>query len=174
MFTVTLVLVCRRFVRCNWMLRPQLFSQINKKMGPLEVDMFACIPSHTPTPTLLQLETGPSRESNRCICSRLESYSGVCKPWCLLLPTLAKIQWEKAKVVPCSGCNMEDTTMIPSPTCRYPLLIPLQQDVVTSPNQEEFIMPEGVPRLATWPLSGIKADQEGFLKELHIYWSPHG
>ena len=35
-------------------------------------------------------------------------------------------------------------------------------------------MPQGVPRLAAWPLSGIKADQEGFLKELHVYWSPHG
>ena len=35
-------------------------------------------------------------------------------------------------------------------------------------------MPEGVPQLAIWPLSGIKADQEGFLKELHVYWSLHG
>ena len=34
-------------------------------------------------------------------------------------------------------------------------------------------MPVGVPRLAAWPLSGIKADPEGFLKELHVYWSSH-
>ena len=35
-------------------------------------------------------------------------------------------------------------------------------------------MPSGVPQLAVWPLSGIKADQEGFQQELHGYWNSHG
>ena len=69
---------------------------------------------------------------------------------------------------------MEDTTVVPSvrPTTEgsftsYP-------NVIISPMQEGFIMPSGVSKLAIWPLSGIKADQEGFQRELHDYWNPHG
>ena len=36
-----------------------------------------CIPSYTLTLTLVQLKAGPSSKNNRCICSRLESFSGV-------------------------------------------------------------------------------------------------
>ena len=136
-----------------------------------------CISSHTPTPTLLQLEARPSSGSNRCICSRLESFSGVCKPSVVPPPAYTcEDSREKAKVVLVAPIWKTQPwyPLLLQLLCGYPLLIPLQQDAVISPTQEEFIMPEGVPRLAAWPLSGIKADQEGFLKELHIYWSPHG
>ena len=32
--------------RCDWMLHPQLFSQIERKVDPLEVDMFASHLTH--------------------------------------------------------------------------------------------------------------------------------
>jgi len=31
---------------CNWMIHPHLFMQINKIMGPLEVDLFASLLTH--------------------------------------------------------------------------------------------------------------------------------
>ena len=75
-----------------------------------------CISSHSPTPTLLQLEAGPSSGSNRCICSRLESFSGVCKPSVVPPPTYTcKDSMGESQSGP-SGSNMEDTTMVPSPS----------------------------------------------------------
>ena len=77
-----------------------------------------CISSHTPTPTLLQLEAGPSSGSNRCICARLESFSGVCKPSVVPPPAYTcKDSTGESQSGP-SGSNMEDTTMVPSITVR--------------------------------------------------------
>ena len=73
-----------------------------------------CILSHTPTPTLLQLEAGPSSGNNRCICSRLESFSGVCKPSVVPPPAYTcEDSMGESQGGP-SGSNMEDTTMVPS------------------------------------------------------------
>ena len=48
--------------------------------------------SDPPTGSLLQLEARPSSRGNGCFHSELEPISGLCQsPWCLLLPTLAKI-----------------------------------------------------------------------------------
>ena len=75
-----------------------------------------CISSHTPTPTVLQLEAGPSSGSNRCVCSRLESFSGVCEPSVVPPPTYTyKDSTGESQSGP-GGSNMEDTTMVPSPS----------------------------------------------------------
>ena len=75
-----------------------------------------CISSHAPTPTLLQLEAGPSSGSNRCACSRLESFSGVCEPSVVPPPTYTcKDSTGESQSGP-GGSNMEDTTMVTSPS----------------------------------------------------------
>ena len=75
-----------------------------------------CMPPHTPTPTLLQLKAGPSSRSNRYICSRLESFLGVCLPSMVPLPAYTG----KDSAGECHGgpssSNMEDTIMVPSPS----------------------------------------------------------
>jgi len=68
------------------------------------------------------------------------------------------------------GTDLENSAMVPlllQLLSGFPLVIPVQEDVVISPTQEEFIIPAGVPQLVIWPLSGIKANQEGFQKEFH-------
>ena len=67
-----------------------------------------CISSHSPTPTLLQLEAGPSSGSNRCICSRLECFSGVCKPSVVPPPTYTCEDLTGESQSGPSGSNMED------------------------------------------------------------------
>ena len=72
---------------------------------------------------------------------------------------------------------MEDPAMVPlllQLLSGFPLLIPIQDDIVISPTQEEFIMPAGVPQLVVRPLTGIVAEQEAFQRELQCYWSQHG
>ena len=95
-------------------------------------------------------------------------------PWCLLLPTLAKIQREKAKIVV--------LTLLWRTQPWYPLLlqllidisllIPAQENIVIYPPQQEFIMLAGVPWLVVWPLSGVRKDQEVFQKRLQGFWYP--
>ena len=43
---------------------------------------------------------------------------------------------------------IEDATLVPSN--RFPLLIPIQDNVVISLTWEEFIMPSGVAQLVIW------------------------
>ena len=70
-----------------------------------------CIPSHAPTPTLLQLEAGPSSRSNGCICSRLESFRWYANPpWCLILYTYTGKDSAGESQSGLSGSNVEDTT----------------------------------------------------------------
>ena len=163
--------------RCDWMMHPQLFAEIKRKMGPLQVDMFASSRLTHQLPCYFSWRPDPAAEATDAFSqdwSQLQGYAN--PPWCLLLPTLAKIQRERARVV------------LVAPMWKtqpwYPLLlqllkgvlllIPIQKNVVISPTQEGFIMPSGVPQLVVWPLSGIKANQEGFQRELHGYWNPHG
>ena len=119
----------------------------------------ACVPPDTSASTLFQLEAGSINGSNRHLHSGLESVSRYANPpWCLLLPTLAKIQQEKAKVVLVAPLWKTQPwyPLLLQLLIRILLLIPIQQDVVISPTQEEFIMPAGVLQLVVWPLSGIR------------------
>ena len=162
--------------RCDWMLHPQLFSQIERRMGPLEVDMFASRLTHQ-LPRYFSWRPDPSAEATDAFTQDWSQFQGYANPpWCLLLPTLAEIQREKAKVVLVAPLWKTQPwyPLLLQLLIGIPLLIPIQQDVVISPTQEEFIMPAGVPQLVVWPLSGIKADQEGFQRELHDYWNPPG
>ena len=162
--------------RCDWMIHPHLFAQIERKMGPLEVDMFASRLTHQ-LPRYFSWRPDPAAEAIDAfsqVWSQLQGYAN--PPWCLLLPTLAKIQRERARVVLVAPMWKTQPwyPLLLQLLRGTPLLIPIQENVVISPTQEGFIMPSGVPQLAVWPLSGIKADQEGFQKELRDYWNPHG
>jgi len=160
----------------NWMIHPQLFAQIEGKFGPLEVDMFAYRLTHQ-LPHFFNWKPYPAAGATDAFTQDWSQFQGYANPpWCLLLPMLAKIQQEKAKVV--LVVPMWKTQpwhpLLLQLLSGFPLLIPVQEDVVVSSTREEFIMLAGAPELVIWPLSGIKANQEGFQKELHDYWNPHG
>ena len=85
--------------RCNWMLHPQLFSQIKDKMGPLEVEMFACRLTHQ-LPRYFSWRLDPAAEATDTYVQDWSPFRGYAyPPWCLFLPTLAKIQRENVMVV---------------------------------------------------------------------------
>ena len=156
--------------RCDWMIHPHLFAQMERKMGPLEVDMFASHLTHQ-LPRYFIWRPDPAAEATDAFSQDWSQFQGYANPpWCLLLPTLAKIQREKARVAlvaPMWKTQLWDPLLLQL-LKGTPLLIPIQENVVISPTQEGFIMPSGVPQLAVWPLSGIKVDQEGFQKDFTI------
>ena len=85
--------------RCDWMLHPHLFSQIERRMGPLEVDTYVCISANTPAPSLLQLEARSGSRNNRCLYTELGSVSWVCQFPMVSHITKAKIQQDKVRVI---------------------------------------------------------------------------
>ena len=81
--------------RCDWMIHPHLFSQIDRKLGPLEVDLFASRLTHQ-LPRYFSWRPDPAAEATDAFTqdwSQLQGYAN--PPWCLLLTTLAKIQQER-------------------------------------------------------------------------------
>ena len=145
-------------------------------MGPLQVDMFASRLTHQ-LPCYFSWRPDPAAEATDAFTQDWSQFQGyVNPPWCLLLPTLVKIQRERARVVLVAPMWKTQPwyPLLLQLLKGTPLLIPIQENAVISPTQEAFIMPSGVPQMVVWPLSGSKADQEDFQKELLDYWNPHG
>jgi len=64
----------------DWMLHPQLFSQIEEKMGPLEVDMLASQLTHQLPRFFISVGDWIQQQRRQmCATSRLESILGVCE-----------------------------------------------------------------------------------------------
>ena len=85
--------------RCNWMLHPHLFSQINEMFGPMEVDLFASGLTHQ-LGQYFSWRLHPIAKATDAFTQTWTQLQGFSNPpWCLLLHTLLKIQREKAKVV---------------------------------------------------------------------------
>ena len=120
-----------------------------------------CILADPPTGLLLQLEAAEATDAFTQTWSQFQGYAN--PPWCLLLPTLAKIQREKAKVVGVAPLWRTQPwyPLLLQFLIKTPLLIPTQENMVILPTQQ-FIMPAGVPQLVAWPLTGISGDQEVF------------
>ena len=153
-----------------------LFSQINKKFGPLEVDLFASRLTHQ-LDCYFSWRPDPAAEATDAFTQSWSQLQGFANPpWCLLLPTLANNEREKAKVVVVVPLWWTQPwyPLLLHLLIEIPLLIPTQENIVISPTQQEFIMPAGVPQLVVWPLSGISGDQEVFQKKLQDFWHPPG
>ena len=162
--------------RCNWMIHPHIFSPIERKLGPLEIDLFASHLMHQ-LPHYFSWRLDPAVEATDPFTqdwSKVQGYAN--PPWCLLLATLAKIQRDRSKVVLAAPMwKMQPWYLLLLQLLSwFPLLISMKENLVISPTQEEFIMPSGVPQLVVWQLSGNGADQEAFQKQLQDYWSHHG
>ena len=85
--------------RCDWMIHPHLFAQIERKMEPLEMDMFASRLTHQ-LPRYFSWRPDPAEEATDAFSQDWSQFQGYADPlWCLLLPMLAKIQRERARVV---------------------------------------------------------------------------
>ena len=85
--------------RCDWMLHPHLFSQIEKRMGPLEVDMFASRLTHQ-LHRYFSWRPDQVAETTDAFTQNWSQFCGYANsPWCLILPRLAKIQQEKVRVI---------------------------------------------------------------------------
>ena len=157
--------------RCDWMMHPNLFSQIRQVMGLLEVDLFASRLTHQ-LPRFFSWRPDPLAEATDTFTQDWSQFQGYTNPpWCLILRTLSKIQREEARVLLIAPVWRTQPwyPLLLQLLVKIPRLLPEGKGMVISPTQKDFIMPMGVPQLAAWPLSGKSADQEAFQRELLIY-----
>ena len=154
--------------RCDWMIHPQVFDQINTRWGPVEVDMFASRLTHQ-VPRFFSWGLDPAAEAVNAFNQDWSQFVGYANsPWCLILSVLAKIRRDRAKVILVAPVWSTQPwyPLILQLLYDVPCLLPKRDDLVISPSQREFIMPTGVPQLAAWPLSGNSASQEAFQQML--------
>jgi len=100
-----------------------------------------CISPDPPTGLLLQLEARSSSRGNRYFHQSWSQFQGFANPpWYLLLPTLAKIQREKARVVVVAPLWRTQPwyPFLLLLLIEIPLLIPNQKNIVILPTQQEF------------------------------------
>ena len=157
--------------RCDWMMHPNLFSQIQQVMGPLEVDLFASRLTHQ-LPRFYSWRPDPLAEATDAFTQDWSQFQGYANSlWCLILRTLSRIQREEARVLLIAPVWRTQPwyPLLIQVLVKIPRLLPKDKEMVISPTQKDFIMPMGVPQLAAWPLSGKSADQEAFQRELLIY-----
>ena len=154
--------------RCDRMIHLEVFNQINTRWGPLEVDMLASRLTHQ-LPRFFSWGLDPAAEAINAFNQDWSQFVGYANPsWCLTLSVLAKIRRDKAKVILVAPVwpTQPWYPMILQLLDDVPCLLPRRDDLMISPSQREFIMPSGVPQLATWPLLGNSANQEAFQQKL--------
>ena len=162
--------------RCDWMINPHLFHQIQDQLGPCQVDLFASrlirqLPRYFSWRIDLEAEAVDAFKQD------WSHYRGFANPpWCLIPRCLSQARAQKARLILL-------TPLWPS-QARYPVVLGMLEDIPQQlPNQgdliflhpgQEFQMPQGCPNLVAWPISGNPSHHEEFLQRLQHSSYPPG
>ena len=162
--------------RCDWMINPKIFQQLQQSLGPLQIDLFASRLTKQ-LPRYYSWRPDPEAEATDAFTQNWAQARGFANPpWCLISRCLNQIKQQQARVLlvtplwpyqpwyPIILRMLED----------YPRQLPQIQDIILNPTNQEFIMKQGVPTLVAWPVSGSPLHHEEFLRRLQSYSSHHG
>jgi len=154
--------------RCDWMLNRPVFQAIQQQMGPLELDLFASrLTAHLPR--YYSWRPDPEAEATDAFTQNWAHSRGFANPpWCLISRCLTQVAQQEARIVMLTPWwNTQPWfPVILGMVEDYPRLLPNRLDLVTLPAGQEFIMPQGVPPLIAWPISGIPSHHRAFLDKL--------
>ena len=162
--------------RCDWMINPSVFQQIQQAMGPFQTDLFASRLTRQLT-QFYSWRPDPEAEATDAFTQNWAQVRGYANPpWCLISRCLSKVKREEARLVivtpqwpyqpwfPLLLGMLED----------HPRQLPQIPDLILNPTNQEFIMKQGVPNLIAWPISGNPSLHEEYLHKLQTCYSPHG
>ena len=152
--------------RTDWKLCPAVFRQINQRLGPLEVDLFASrltcqlrqFVSWRPDPMAI------SMDAFTLDWAELKAYAN--PPWSLIGRVLAQTHLQQAElvlVVPVWKVQ-EWYPVLLEMLVEIPLLIPPRRDLITATHEDS--LPAVVPQLAVWAISGSATRTAEFLRGL--------
>ena len=159
--------------RSDWMLCPEVFHQINQKLGPLEVDLFASrltcqlqdYVSWTPYPLAF------ATDAFTLNWAELRAFAS--PPWNLIGRVLAQTRQQQTEIILVTPVWKAQGwyPVILEMLVHFPLLIPQRRDLITATHPDSC--PEVTPQLAVWPISSNAIRTARFQKKLHSsYWHP--
>jgi len=163
--------------RCDWMLNPQVFSQIQQVMGPLQIDLFASRLTKQ-LPTFYSWRPDPEAQGTDAFNQDWSQERGFANPpWCLIARCLSQIKKQAARVVMITPlwASQHWYPTILEMLEEFPRLLPVREDLVILQSEQDFIMSQGVPTLVAWPISGNPLHHKEFLQKLQTSsWHPGG
>ena len=158
------------------MINRSIFHRIMTVMGSLEVDLFA---SHLTSQLarFYSCRPDPEAEATDTFMQDWSACRGFANPpWCLIPRCLTKVKVQAARLVL--------ITPLWKTQLWYPIVlelledytrkIPQQQDLLSMPMGQEFLMQHGVRQLVAWPVSGNPIHHEDFLTRLQTPCLHHG
>jgi len=162
--------------RCDWMINPSVFQQIQQLMGPFQIDLFASRLTKQLT-RFYSWRPDPEAEATDAFTQNWAQARGYANPpRCLISRCLSQIRRQEARLVmvtplwpyqpwfPLLLEMLED----------HPRQLPRIPDLILNPTNQEFIMKQVVPNLVAWPISGNPSLHEEYLHKLQTCCSPHG
>ena len=160
--------------RSDWKLCPSVFQQINQRLGPLEVDLFASrltyqlqhYVSWRPDPMAV------ATDAFTLDWAELRGYAN--PPWNLIGRVLAQTRLQRAELVLVAPVWKAQGwyPVLLEMLVDFPLLIPQKEDLITATHQDS--LPEVVPQLAMWAISGSATRTAKFQRELRNCSWHHG
>ena len=160
------------FDRTDWMVQPSVFRKIDRRTGPLEVDLFASRLTHQ-LPQFFSLKPDPLAIATDAFLLDWGSTEGICKP-SMGVDRQSPITSTGANGRPgTSSTSLERSDMVPN-TVGYadqlpPLLIPQIDNLMVQVHQGGgggWHGPQLAPQLAVWHISGDVMKQKHFQKRL--------
>ncbi len=160
--------------RTDGMLCPHVFHQINQRLGPLEIDLFATRLT-TQLPTYISWRPDPQAVATNAFSENWSGMKGYANPpWNLigrLLSQTRKQQTELVLIAPVLRAQPWYPVLL-GMLVEIPLLIPSKEDLIQPTHQ--INQPEVTPQLAVWVISGNNTRSANFRKKLPTSYYHHG
>ena len=160
--------------RTDWMLCPKIFHKINRKLGPLQVDLFA---SRLTTQLPHYASWRPDPEAMACDAfsldwSQMKGYAN--PPWNLIGKVLSQVRSQQTSLVIVTPLWKSQPwyPVLLGMTTEIPLLLPEKTDLI-QPTQR-VNQPDIIPRLVVWTISGKDTETNAFQERLRNSSWHHG
>ena len=163
--------------RSEWKLNPLLFQKINQLLGPLSADLFASRLS-TQLPNFVSWKPDPLAMAVDAFTVDWSSIPGklyVNPPWNLVGRVLSQVLNQRVQELVLVAPVWKAQSWYPmllQLLVNKPLLIPQSPRSIQSVCQNR--VPDIIPQLAMWVVSGIDAKVENFQTQLQTLSCPHG
>ena len=160
--------------RTDWMIHPQIFQEVNRKWGPLEVDLFA---SRLTTQIRRYISWRPDPEAIAQDAFTVDwaEWKGYANPpWNLIGKVLAQARHQRARLIlitPVWKSQVWYPTLLEM-LIDNPVLIPWRENLI-QPTHPAAV-PDITPQLAAWAISGSATESASFCQKLQNSSFHHG
>ena len=162
----------------DWMIQPEVFQEIDKKWGPLDIDLFAAR-HNTQLRRFFSYRLDPMAEAVDALNQKwTEMTPYAFPPFILLGRVLRKIRMDQVRhavVIAPVWPNQHWYPLLLETMVDFPVLLPQTPDLLVSPTGEPHpLMGQGHLLLAAWRVSGQALIIEDFQRQLSTSSHPHG